>query len=167
MRAWTHGGGAHRQRVSTTFWLWKTLTNLSCALDGIPTSGHGVHWISRLTLYQLSHHVPNAALVKVGLYSLTRVLKSHRSKWAVGCTNMIEQTPYNVEKTPPQKTIISIKWPLGDVFSIYLVIFPATLLPFSRRGSHRYVVQLVNVSINQYFILTSVHTKVMLDKQTI
>ena len=26
---------------------------------GIWTSGHGIHWISRPTLYQLSHHVPH------------------------------------------------------------------------------------------------------------
>ena len=38
----------------------KTLTNLSFALDGIWTSGHGIHWISRPTLYQLSHHVISA-----------------------------------------------------------------------------------------------------------
>ena len=29
-----------------------------CAPDEIRTSGHGVHCISRPTLYQLSHHVP-------------------------------------------------------------------------------------------------------------
>ena len=28
------------------------------ALDGIQTSDQGIHWISRSTLYQLSHHVP-------------------------------------------------------------------------------------------------------------
>ena len=51
------GGGPHRQRVSTTFWLGKTFTNV-CAPYGIRTSGHGIHWISRRTLYPLSHHVP-------------------------------------------------------------------------------------------------------------
>ena len=35
------------------------LTNVSCAPGGIRTSGHGVHWISRPTLYRLSHHVPS------------------------------------------------------------------------------------------------------------
>ena len=58
MRAYTHGGGAHRQQISTTFWLGKTLTNFSCATDRIRTSGHGTHWISRPTFYQLSHHAP-------------------------------------------------------------------------------------------------------------
>ena len=29
----------------------------NCAPDGIRTSGHGILWISRLQLYQLSHHV--------------------------------------------------------------------------------------------------------------
>ena len=38
MRAYTHGGGAHRQRVGTTFWLGKTFTNFPCAPDGIRTS---------------------------------------------------------------------------------------------------------------------------------
>ena len=43
-----HTGVGHiRQRASTTFWLGKTFTNFSCALDGIRTSGHGIHWILR------------------------------------------------------------------------------------------------------------------------
>ena len=33
---------------------WKTLTNISCALDEVRTSGHGIHWILRPTLYHLS-----------------------------------------------------------------------------------------------------------------
>ena len=37
------GGGAHRQRVSTTFGLGKTLTICSCTPDGIRASGHGIH----------------------------------------------------------------------------------------------------------------------------
>ena len=48
MRAYIHRGGAH-WRVSTTFWLGKTLTIFSCAPDVIWTSGHGIHWISRPT----------------------------------------------------------------------------------------------------------------------
>ena len=56
MRAYaTHGGWAHRQRVRTTFWLGKTLTNVSCTPDGVRTSAHGIHWIPRPTLYPLSH----------------------------------------------------------------------------------------------------------------
>ena len=47
MRAYTHRGGAHRQRVSTTGCLGKTLTNFCCAPDGILTSDHGIHWITR------------------------------------------------------------------------------------------------------------------------
>ena len=45
-------GWAHRQRVSTTFWLGKTLTILSCAPDGVRTAAF---WISSPMLYQLSH----------------------------------------------------------------------------------------------------------------
>ena len=57
MCVYTHRDGAHRQRVTITFWLGKTLTNFSCAPNGIKTSSHGIHWILRLTLYQLSHHI--------------------------------------------------------------------------------------------------------------
>ena len=43
----------------------KKLTNFSCAPDGIRTSGHGIHWILRPMLYQLSHHDPSGkALVR-------------------------------------------------------------------------------------------------------
>ena len=34
MRAYTHGGWAHRQRVSTVFWLGKTLKYLLCSVLG-------------------------------------------------------------------------------------------------------------------------------------
>ena len=34
VRAYTHGGWAHRQRVSTTFLIRKNLTIVSCASDG-------------------------------------------------------------------------------------------------------------------------------------
>ena len=54
------GEGAHRQLVSTIFELGKILINVYCAPDGIRTSGHGIHWISRLMLYQLSHRVYNS-----------------------------------------------------------------------------------------------------------
>ena len=52
MRAYTHRGAAHRQQVSTIFWLRKTWILFSCAPDRIRTSDHGIHWISRLMLYQ-------------------------------------------------------------------------------------------------------------------
>ena len=51
----------HRRRYVayvTVFDSEKTLTNVSCAPDWIRTSGHGIHWISRPTLYHLSQHVP-------------------------------------------------------------------------------------------------------------
>ena len=53
---YTHGGWAHRQRVSTTFWLGTNVTNLCCAPDagGVRTSDLR---ISNPTLYQLSHPV--------------------------------------------------------------------------------------------------------------
>ena len=51
MRVYTHGGWAYRQRVSTTFWFWKT-PFFSCAPDRVWISGL---WISSQTLYQLSH----------------------------------------------------------------------------------------------------------------
>ena len=44
----------HRQRVSTIFWLGKTLTNVSCAPNGVRISDL---WISSPTLCQLSHPV--------------------------------------------------------------------------------------------------------------
>ena len=56
MHACTDEGWAH-WRVSITLRLGKTLTNVSCAPDRIWTAGHGIHWILRPTLYQLSHHV--------------------------------------------------------------------------------------------------------------
>ena len=56
MRAYPREGGAHRQRVSTTFWLGKKpLTNffLCSGRDSNLWS-----WKSRPTLYQLSYHLP-------------------------------------------------------------------------------------------------------------
>ena len=53
VRAHTHGGWAHRQRVSTTF-LTRKNTHFSCAPDRIRTS---VLWILTPTLYQLGHPV--------------------------------------------------------------------------------------------------------------
>ena len=49
-----HGGSAHRQRVSTTFFDSEKLTFVSYAPDGIRTS---VLWISGPTLFQLRHPV--------------------------------------------------------------------------------------------------------------
>ena len=46
-----HTGVGHTDE-SAHFWLRKTLTNLSCAPDGVGTSGL---WISSPTIYQLSH----------------------------------------------------------------------------------------------------------------
>ena len=43
--------------------LTRKLTNLSCIPDGIRTSGNGIHWISRPTLYQFSHHVPTTRML--------------------------------------------------------------------------------------------------------
>ena len=51
-------GGAHGRRVST-FRLGKTQIFIVLRRDGIRTqSCQGIHWISRLTLYQLSNRVP-------------------------------------------------------------------------------------------------------------
>ena len=50
---------------------WKNFEIFSCAPDGISTSGHGIHWILRPTLYQLNHHIPL-------LFSLTLILTSVR-----------------------------------------------------------------------------------------
>ena len=54
-----HMGVGHTDNKSAQhFDSGKTLTNLSYATDRIRTSGHGTHWMSRPTLYQLSHHAP-------------------------------------------------------------------------------------------------------------
>ena len=56
MRAYTHGGWAHRQRVSTTCWTRKNSHNVVRVPDasGVPTSGL---WIWIPTGYPLSHPV--------------------------------------------------------------------------------------------------------------
>ena len=55
VRACTHGGWAHRQRVSTTFFFdSEKLTNMYCTPDGIRNS---VLWILSPMLYQVSHPV--------------------------------------------------------------------------------------------------------------
>ena len=81
MRAHAHGGGAHRQRVSTTFWLGKTVTHFYCAPDGIRNSVHGIHWISSPTIYQLSHHVPKSRISSVQYKTCTlhkrKIYKHH------------------------------------------------------------------------------------------
>ena len=51
----THTGVGHTDNESAQH--FSTLTYFSCALDGIRPSRHGIHWISRPTLHQLSHHV--------------------------------------------------------------------------------------------------------------
>ena len=53
----------------------------------------------------------------------------YSSKSAVSSTNIVALQCEKVE------TDNLIKWPLGDVFSSYLVIFPATLSPFCQSGS--------------------------------
>ena len=63
MCAYTHRGWAHRQRVSTTF-DWKTVTNFSCAPDGVRTSGL---WILSPTLCQLSHPVTRHPILTASL----------------------------------------------------------------------------------------------------
>ena len=57
---YTHGGWAHRQRVSTTILSWKKKVIFSCAPDGIRTSVLG---ISSLTLQELSHPATPCSLV--------------------------------------------------------------------------------------------------------
>ena len=59
MHACTHWGGAHTDNESAHHFDSEKLINFSCGPDGIRTSGHEIHWISRPTLYQLSHHVPH------------------------------------------------------------------------------------------------------------
>ena len=61
MRMWSflcmrmHMGVGHSNSKSAQhFWLWKTLTNLYCAPDGVRISGV---WILFLMLYQLSQHI--------------------------------------------------------------------------------------------------------------
>ena len=54
--------GVGQTDESAQHWLGKTLTSFSCAPDGTRTSGNGIHWILRPTLYQLSHHVPHWCL---------------------------------------------------------------------------------------------------------
>ena len=59
-----HTGVGHTDNESEQhFGLGKSLTNFSCAPNGNRTSGHGIHWISRPTLHQLSHHVPPIAVL--------------------------------------------------------------------------------------------------------
>ena len=81
-----------------------------------------------------------SALDRVGFCDFKDVFKViYRSKWAVGSRNLIEQTPYNVppppapkkrrQKTRQKTPKPSIDTSLGDVFSSYIVIFPATHFP--------------------------------------
>ena len=67
-----HTGVGHTDESAQHFDLEK-LTNFSCASDGIQTSGHGIHWISKPTLYQLSHHVSLHAKVTLVIHELKRV----------------------------------------------------------------------------------------------
>ena len=60
--AYTHGGWAHRQRVSTICLTRKNSQLFSCAPDGIRTI---VLWTLSPTLYQLSHPVPRNHLLFV------------------------------------------------------------------------------------------------------
>ena len=46
-----HTGVGHANSESTQL----RKNSYSCASDGVRTSGQGIHWISRPTLYQLSH----------------------------------------------------------------------------------------------------------------
>ena len=68
MRACTHGGWACWQRFSTTFWLGKTLTLLSCAHDGVRTSSL---WISRPRFYQLSNPVTSSSNSRVVICTIS------------------------------------------------------------------------------------------------
>ena len=72
MRACTHGGLAHRLRVSTTFLTEKLSPFFSCAPDagGDRTFDPLDLWISNPTLYQLSHPV-----VHVGVRWITELEK--------------------------------------------------------------------------------------------
>ena len=58
MRACTHGVGHTDNESAQHFDSEKLSKFCSCAPDGIRTSVHGIPWISRPTLYQWSHHVP-------------------------------------------------------------------------------------------------------------
>ena len=83
MRACTHRGGAHWQRVNTSFWLGKTLTNLSCAQDG--------------TLYQLSHHVP--PIIKSNKkYIISHHLHHMRSKGHIKTPSFIQTIKLQTKK---------------------------------------------------------------------
>ena len=54
-----HTGLGHADESAQLFFDSEKLTIFVCARDGIRTSGHRTQWISRPTLYQLSHHVLN------------------------------------------------------------------------------------------------------------
>ena len=69
------------------------------------------------------------ALVKVDFSHLKCVLKScigQHGLWAVRIQQNRQPTMWTKSKTIKEL----IKWPLGDVFSSYLAIFPSTLSPF-------------------------------------
>ena len=66
MRSYTHGGWAHRQRVSTTF------LNCYCAPEGVRTSGHGIQWVLRpITFYQLSHSMFHSIVIFICVKRVT------------------------------------------------------------------------------------------------
>ena len=110
MPACTHRGGAHRQRVST-FWLGKTLTNFSCAPDGIRTSGHGIHSISRPTLYQLSHHVPRWQGLKSLMSSTPNLDHGWRGlKWFMLNTPNLDRESHGMKRFMHTKSGPCVTW---------------------------------------------------------
>ena len=62
---------------------------------------------------------------------------SYWPKRVVVSKNMTEKTPYNVTKKNHKQNIGKMT-SIEVMFSRYLVIFPATLSPFSQRDSHNY-----------------------------
>ena len=60
-RAYTHGDWAHWQWVSTTFFD-SEIFYLLCSWWGL-NSGHGIHWVLNMMLYQLSHPLSCSKLV--------------------------------------------------------------------------------------------------------
>ena len=73
-----HTGVGHTYKESAQHFNSEKLTIFSCAPGGIQTSGHGIRWISRPTLYQLSHHVHVAHSVVQKCFYFLRLLSRLR-----------------------------------------------------------------------------------------
>ena len=75
MHAYTHGGWAHQQWVSTTFLTQKNSQLFLCSERGL-NSDHGIHWILSPTFYQLSHIITPTPLMVNGIWGTNWVNKS-------------------------------------------------------------------------------------------